>query len=244
MHFHLPKPLHGWREFAGEVGIIVIGVLIALGAEQVLDNVRWHQKVDAAQRSIDFELNDELDYSEEAVALGRCTGPFVDALESAILRHDAAAIGKLHDTRPPFEPRPWRSTAWESSMSTGVADHFSQDQLDEYAFMFSSLQDIRRTQDAIINDFAEAATGRVGGPADATATQLQLAAAERLRTQLNLESVIANTMIGTAAGRTIAKWKPIERHRFERLTPAAGQRKAALCIGTVREVGTGAKDAS
>jgi len=32
MHFHLPKPLHGWREFAGEVGIIVIGVLIALGA--------------------------------------------------------------------------------------------------------------------------------------------------------------------------------------------------------------------
>jgi hypothetical protein len=31
MHFHLPKPLHGWREFIGEVGIIVIGVLIALG---------------------------------------------------------------------------------------------------------------------------------------------------------------------------------------------------------------------
>ena len=32
MHFHLPKPLHGWREFAGEVGVIVLGVLIALGA--------------------------------------------------------------------------------------------------------------------------------------------------------------------------------------------------------------------
>jgi uncharacterized membrane protein YraQ (UPF0718 family) len=29
MHFHLPKPLHGWREFKGEVGIIVLGVLIA-----------------------------------------------------------------------------------------------------------------------------------------------------------------------------------------------------------------------
>jgi hypothetical protein len=34
MHFHLPKPLHGWRAFAGEVGIIVIGVLIALSAER------------------------------------------------------------------------------------------------------------------------------------------------------------------------------------------------------------------
>ena len=40
MHFHLPKPLHGWREFAGEVGIIVIGVLIALGADQLLND--WH----------------------------------------------------------------------------------------------------------------------------------------------------------------------------------------------------------
>ena len=36
MHLQLPKPLHGWREFAGEVGIIVLGVLIALGLEQLV----------------------------------------------------------------------------------------------------------------------------------------------------------------------------------------------------------------
>ena len=38
MRFLLPKPIHGWRMFAGEVGIIVIGVLIALGAQQVMEN--------------------------------------------------------------------------------------------------------------------------------------------------------------------------------------------------------------
>ena len=27
MHFHLPKPLHGWRDFLKEVGIIVLGVI-------------------------------------------------------------------------------------------------------------------------------------------------------------------------------------------------------------------------
>ncbi len=37
MHLHLPKPLHGWREFLGEVGIIVIGVPLALGAEKVVE---------------------------------------------------------------------------------------------------------------------------------------------------------------------------------------------------------------
>lgn len=64
MHFHLPKALHGWREFAGEVGIIVIGVLIALGAEQLVEDWRWHERLAAAQKTIDFELNSQLDYSQ------------------------------------------------------------------------------------------------------------------------------------------------------------------------------------
>ena len=45
MHIHLPKPLHGWREFVGEVGIIVMGVLIALGAEQVIEAVHHRSQV-------------------------------------------------------------------------------------------------------------------------------------------------------------------------------------------------------
>src|SRR4051794_24113534 len=106
MHVHLPKPLHGWREFTGEVGIIVIGVLIALGAEQLVEGWHWQEKVNSAKRSIDFELNDELDYSEEVVRFQPCFGPFIDALEGAILRGDASTIARLHDTRPPFSPHP------------------------------------------------------------------------------------------------------------------------------------------
>lgn len=45
MHFHLPKPLHGWRVFAGEVGIIVLGVLIALGAEQAVEAAHHRYQV-------------------------------------------------------------------------------------------------------------------------------------------------------------------------------------------------------
>lgn len=56
MHVHLPKPLRVWREFAGEVGIIVIGVLIALGAEQVVDLCQWREKVDRAEGAMRIEL--------------------------------------------------------------------------------------------------------------------------------------------------------------------------------------------
>ena len=65
MHFHLPKPLHGWREFVGEVGIIVIGVLIALGAEQVVEAVHHRSQVDEAIEKLRAESADNrrvLDY--------------------------------------------------------------------------------------------------------------------------------------------------------------------------------------
>ena len=44
MKIRLPKPMHGWREFAGEVGIIVLGVLIALAADQLVDD--WKARGD------------------------------------------------------------------------------------------------------------------------------------------------------------------------------------------------------
>jgi hypothetical protein len=44
VHIHLPKPLHGWREFVGEVGVIAIGILIALGAEQAVEVVHHNQQ--------------------------------------------------------------------------------------------------------------------------------------------------------------------------------------------------------
>jgi hypothetical protein len=59
MHFHLPKPLHGWREFAAQVGIIVIGVLIALTFEQVAEAMRWRSAVIESEASMRKELAED-----------------------------------------------------------------------------------------------------------------------------------------------------------------------------------------
>lgn len=233
MHFHLPKPLHGWREFVGEVGIIVVGVMIALSADQLVETWQWREKVDAAKASIEQELNTQLDYSDEVMALSRCTPLFVDALESAILRHDSKAIATLHDTQPPFVPRPWRSTAWQAAMSTAVADHFGRGQLGEYAFMSNSFEDIRRAQESILTNFAEATTGRLGSPSDPATINAQLAAAERLRTELGLQANIAETQIKTAAGAFAlgTGWKPIERKKLRRVADGIGP-ESGLCEQT------------
>ena len=55
-HFHIPKPLHGWREFAGEVGIIVLGVLIALAAEQIVQSIVTRRDAAELRQSMIDEL--------------------------------------------------------------------------------------------------------------------------------------------------------------------------------------------
>src|SRR5437763_16355172 len=60
MHFHLPKPLHGWRAFVGEVAIIVLGVLIALAAEQVVETVHEKRVANETRSAIRAEFNEDL----------------------------------------------------------------------------------------------------------------------------------------------------------------------------------------
>ena len=50
------KPLNGWRVFAGEVGVIVLGVLLALGAQKVIQDVQTRSEVRTFRETIDSEI--------------------------------------------------------------------------------------------------------------------------------------------------------------------------------------------
>lgn len=72
MHLQLPKPLHGWRAFAGEVGIIVIGVLLALGAQQLVEDIQWRQKIAVVRQSLMQELGNDRGRWETNMASAPC----------------------------------------------------------------------------------------------------------------------------------------------------------------------------
>lgn len=82
MHFHLPKPLHGWREFAGEVGIIVIGVLIALTAEQLVEAAHWRIEVSKFRSSIDSEVALDLGTYDYRMRENGCVARRLDELQT------------------------------------------------------------------------------------------------------------------------------------------------------------------
>lgn len=194
MDIHKPKPVHGWSELLNEIGVIVVSVLIALAAEQTVEWLHWQHKVEAARETLRGDVLTLLSQAEEARQLGTCAEPWISAVEGAIQRHDASGLQRLYDAPPPFRPRNWRSTAWQTIMSTQVADHLDKEELQRNAFVFSSIEDMRLMQPVIVDSIAVVLSGRLGGQQSDVTVQQQLATAERLSSQLQLFSTIAQTI--------------------------------------------------
>ena len=129
MHVHLPKPLHGWREFVGEVGIIVIGVLLALGAEQIIETLHWRHKAGEATEALREEIGAHYNMATEAVVAAPCIDRQLAALEDRLLTANGAPspAPTFRDLTGEFTfrapSRPWSDDVWQSVVSEGVSSH-------------------------------------------------------------------------------------------------------------------------
>ena len=141
MHFHLPKPLHGWREFAGEVGIIVIGVLIALGAEQLIERLQWRDKVHETTIQLDAELHRDAVSAYDWLVVSPCVDGQIQAIDAALA--SARQSHRLQST-PAFTPplEIFTEDTWLNARALQVADHLSPRQVQEYSSLFFLPRDL------------------------------------------------------------------------------------------------------
>ena len=151
MHIHLPKPLHGWREFAGEVGIIVLGVLIALGAEQLIQTIHTRSEVAQFRSAVDAELATTLAAYRYRVDQEPCVKRRLGELHTWL---DADRAGT--PLAPPGEiGRPslysFLTSVWKSS-SPNVMNNLSLETRERYAgiYDFAGLVDGQLDQEAEI----------------------------------------------------------------------------------------------
>jgi len=163
MHFHLPKPLHGWRQFVGEVGIIVLGVLIALGFGQIVEAWQWHDEVRSTRQAIAGELGNAAIQAAERVAIEHCLRDRVEELASKLNASkgrwtgDPLQLGRKgeeeprqdkHSLKPVYggAMRGWSQDVWDTAKSSGTLNHMSHDEVTAYSNVYGELAAIRDFQ--------------------------------------------------------------------------------------------------
>jgi hypothetical protein len=80
MDIHKPKPWHGLREFLKEYLIIVVGVLTALGGEQVVEWIHRGQEVEEARQSLRQEMTHNASLMQYSLAAAPCFQRHLDTL--------------------------------------------------------------------------------------------------------------------------------------------------------------------
>ncbi len=153
MHVHLPKPLHGWRAFVGEVGIIVIGVLIALGAEQVVQAIHWNNQVANSRITLDEEMAHTNRAFAFRVAAHDCIAARLSKLEAIVER------AAKHDPLPPVPEvipdigNALSNNAWETSRAAQTLTHFSREPLRLYGEYYMQVDNVQAFMGQEVGDW-------------------------------------------------------------------------------------------
>lgn len=147
MQFSLPKPLRGWRAFAGEVGIIVLGVLIALAAQQVAEDISDRSKAREARELIRNELATYLGRLETRASVRDCIVNRLNEVQALV--DSAAKGGPIEQPRWVGRPQFWTalSVGWDAAAQSGQAALIPAAELAEYATMYDWM---RNTYDSML----------------------------------------------------------------------------------------------
>jgi len=135
MRVHVPKPLHGWREFAGEVGIIVLGVMIALGFGQIAETLNQRSEAREARENVVNEIEQNLDVFRRRTEIQPCIDRRLDEIEQLIRSAPAPLPRPLWIGRPQIYE--FYTQRWNTASSGGRTSLLTTDQQSSFALFYS-----------------------------------------------------------------------------------------------------------
>lgn len=130
-HIHVPKPLHGWKAFFNEIMVIVIGVLIALGLEAMVEWAHWQHKAEDGRERLRAEIKINFTFAAEWTTVTPCILEQLDSLQAYLADKQARQKPFELDRFPDnlavlrLPTRPWAQNTWEALQQDGTSSHLS-----------------------------------------------------------------------------------------------------------------------
>jgi hypothetical protein len=216
MDIHKPKPWHGLREFLKEYLIIVVGVLTALGGEQVVEALHGLHQAEAGEAELRIAFAREIDNAAIRQAQDACVTQRL-AARSQVLRQ-AEQTGRLPPIAAVGHPSftPWTVGAWNALVADQTISHMPrQKALDDTAIVqttvyLSGLSDREEDQWTVLDSMVGPGRRLSDVEAQELRTTLAMAAGSsnhmtvtsgRLRDQIKATGLVPTAEIADAARR-------------------------------------------
>lgn len=189
------KPMGGWRNFVGEVGVIILGVLIALGLGAVATEIGWRIEVGQARRALSLELGESIGQVVERMRFSPCVERRLD--EIARIVDEAASTGRLRPLGDIHTPsfRTWPHGVGDGIVTSEAAAHFYREELSAISQLnefFAILGEVnQRELDAWTRLYSLVGPGRTLLPAEAADLRLAIGEARLMNRRLALSGIRA-----------------------------------------------------
>jgi hypothetical protein len=143
MHIHLPKALHDVPEVLREVGIIVLGIIIAILLEQGVEFFHWRHEVGLARAALHDEMHEANRAFAFRVAAAPCVARRLDALEAVMEKvargEPAPHLGEVM----PDVGNAFNDNIWESYRAAQTLTHFKDKELQQLGLYYLQLANLR-----------------------------------------------------------------------------------------------------
>lgn len=128
--FRLVKvtPSHGWNSVGWELGIVVVGVLIALGAQQIAESLYWRGEVASERKALLQEAQDTFDSIALRAAQQPCVDKRLAEIEAVLERHHRGEpLGIVNRVGLPTRQGATRGT-WQIAIAGQALSHMANDE--------------------------------------------------------------------------------------------------------------------
>ena len=145
MDIHKPKPWHGVREFLKEYVIIVVGVLTALGAGQIADNLNKAREAREADERVRAELGRNMAYATEQLAIADCLAARLDAVREVLIASREKPLPRLPRLSNSLG-EPYTADEWNSVVQSGLHQRFSRLERETFPLVAAAVRQGRETE--------------------------------------------------------------------------------------------------
>ena len=143
MHIHRPRAARSLREFLSEISVVVVGVVIALGLEQVVEQIHWANEVRNARAALAGEIGHSNRHLAYRVAAEPCIARRLDALESIVERTARREpVPRLGEVIPDIG-NALNNNVWTNYRAAGTLPHLDDKEQRLFSAYYLQIESLR-----------------------------------------------------------------------------------------------------